>query len=46
MIVCSCAVISDAQIEEALIEILSLPNAPLPTPGVVYRHLERKMVCD
>ena len=45
MIVCSCAVISDAQIEQALIEILSLPNAPLPTPGVVYRHLEKKMVC-
>jgi hypothetical protein len=45
VIVCSCAVISDAQIEEALIEILSLPDAPLPTPGVVYRHLERKMVC-
>ena len=45
MIVCSCAVISDAQIEQALIEILSLPDAPLPTPGVVYRHLEKKMVC-
>jgi hypothetical protein len=45
VIVCSCAVISDAQIEEALVEILSLPNAPLPTPGVVYRHLEKKMVC-
>jgi hypothetical protein len=38
-------VISDAQIEEALIEILSLPEAPLPTPGVVYRHLQKKMVC-
>ena len=37
--------ISDAQIEQALIEILSLPDAPLPTPGVVYRHLEKKMVC-
>lgn len=45
MIVCSCAVISDAEIEQALIEILSLPEAPLPTPGVVYRHLEKKMVC-
>jgi hypothetical protein len=45
VIVCSCAVISDAQIEQALIEILSQPNAPLPTPGVVYRHLEKKMVC-
>jgi len=45
MIVCSCAVISDDQIEQALIQILSEPNAPLPTPGVVYRHLEKKMVC-
>lgn len=45
MIVCSCAVITDAQIEQALVEILSLPDAPLPTPGVVYRHLQKKMVC-
>jgi hypothetical protein len=45
MIVCSCQVISDADIEQALVEILSLPDAPLPTPGVVYRHLSKKMVC-
>ena len=45
MIVCSCAVISDAEIEQALVEILSAPDAPLPTPGVVYRHLQKKMVC-
>jgi hypothetical protein len=45
MIVCSCAVITDAQIEQALVEILSQPDAPLPTPGVVYRHLQKKMVC-
>jgi hypothetical protein len=45
VIVCSCAVISDAEIEAALIEILSVADAPLPTPGVVYRHLEKKMVC-
>jgi hypothetical protein len=38
-------VISDAEIERALIEILSAPDAPLPTPGVVYRHLQKKMVC-
>jgi hypothetical protein len=24
---------------------LGLPDAPLPTPGVVYRHLCKKMVC-
>jgi hypothetical protein len=45
MIVCSCHVISDADIERALIEIMSVPDAPLPTPGVVYRHLSKKMVC-
>ena len=45
MIVCSCLVISDAEIEQALIEILKQPDTPLPTPGVVYRQLEKKMVC-
>jgi hypothetical protein len=45
MIVCSCSVISDTDIEEALIEIMSQPDAPLPTPGVVYQHLSKKMVC-
>ena len=45
MIVCSCLVITDEDIERALLEILSQPEAPLPTPGVVYRHLEKKMVC-
>jgi hypothetical protein len=45
MIVCSCLVITDRDIEEALVEILSQANAPLPTPGVVYRHLSKRMVC-
>ena len=45
MIVCSCLAITDEQIEQALVEILSLADAPLPTPGVVYRHLQKKMVC-
>jgi len=45
MIVCSCLIITDAQIEQALLEILRCPDAPLPTPGVVYRHLAKKMVC-
>ena len=45
MIVCSCLVITDADIERALLEILSQPEAPLPTPRVVYRHLEKKMIC-
>jgi hypothetical protein len=45
MIICSCAAITDNDIEQALLEILSLPEAPLPTPGVVYRHLRKKMVC-
>ena len=45
MIICSCAVISDREIEQALIEILSQPNAPLPTPGVIYRHMAKSMAC-
>jgi hypothetical protein len=45
VIVCSCLVISDTEIEQALVEILSQPDAPLPTPGVVYRHLQKKMKC-
>jgi hypothetical protein len=45
MIVCSCLAITDADIERAVLELLSQPDAPLPTPGIVYRHLEKKMVC-
>lgn len=45
MIVCSCTVISDRDIEGALLEILNQPNAPIPTPGVVYRHLSKRMNC-
>lgn len=45
MIVCSCTVITDLDIEAALLEILNRPNAPIPTPGVVYRHLQKRMNC-
>lgn len=45
MIICSCTMISDNDIEEALVEILNQPDAPIPTPGVVYRHLSRRMNC-
>ena len=45
MIVCSCHGITDADIEQALVEVLSRPDAPLPTPGVIYRQLAKKMVC-
>lgn len=45
MIVCSCAVITDFDIENALIDILNRDNAPLPTPGVVWRYLSKKMNC-
>ena len=45
MIVCSCTMISDSDIEDALVEILNQPNAPIPTPGVVYRQLNRRMHC-
>ena len=45
MIVCSCAVVSDADIEAVLVELLREPNAPLPTPGLVYKRLAKKMTC-
>lgn len=45
MIVCSCTVITDRDIESALLEILSAPDAPIPTPGIVYRHLSKRMNC-
>lgn len=45
MIVCSCAVISNRDIEGAVVEIMSAPVALLPTPGVVFRHLNKKMNC-
>lgn len=45
MIVCSCTEISDRDIEGALLEILGAPDAPIPTPGIVYRHLAKRMNC-
>lgn len=45
MLICSCAVISDHDIELALLEIMIEPEPPLPTPGVVWRHLSKKMNC-
>ena len=45
MIICSCTLVSDRDIEIALVEIMSQPNAPLPTPGVVYRHMSKTMNC-
>jgi len=45
MIVCSCAVVSDRDLEQAVVEVMSQPNAPLPTPGVIFRHLQKKMQC-
>lgn len=45
MIICSCAVISERDIDYAVIEIMSSGTALLPTPGVVFRHLNKKMNC-
>ena len=45
MIVCSCAHVSDHDIELALLDILNEPEAPIPRPGVVYRHLKKRMNC-
>lgn len=45
MLICSCAVISDHDIELALIDIMAQPDPPLPTPGVIWRHLNKRMEC-
>ena len=45
MIVCSCAVITDRDIQSAVAEIMSAPRALLPTPGIVFRHLNKRMNC-
>ncbi|WP_334146130.1 hypothetical protein [Hyphomicrobium sp.] len=45
MIVCSCQQVSDFDIELALLDILNQPEAPIPTPGVVYRYMQRRMQC-
>ena len=45
MIVCQCNVISDADIGRALLYLLNLPDAPIPTPGLVYRTLNHKFNC-
>lgn len=45
MIVCSCAVISDRDLDAALVAIMSSTNAPVPTPGLVFRQLAQKMTC-
>lgn len=45
MIVCSCSRISDCDIELALLDLLNQPEAPIPTPGLIYRHLQKKMNC-
>ncbi len=45
MIVCSCAAVSDHDIELALLELLTGPEALIPTPGIVYRQLARRMNC-
>jgi len=45
VILCQCAVISDRDIERAVSEIMSAGPALIPTPGVVFRHLNKKMNC-
>ena len=45
MIVCSCTIITDSDIETALIEVLNRPDAPIPTPGLIFRHLSKRMNC-
>lgn len=45
MIVCSCNRITDRDLELAVLDVLNEPQAPIPTPGVVYRQLQKRMNC-
>lgn len=45
MIVCSCAVVSTRDIDRAVAEIMSSGPGLIPTPGVVFRHLKKRMIC-
>jgi bacterioferritin-associated ferredoxin len=45
VIICQCNVVTDRDLEAAVADIISKPEAPLPTPGVVFRHLSKKMNC-
>jgi hypothetical protein len=45
VIICSCAVITARDIDLAVTEIMCADDAPIPTPGVVFRHLNKRMNC-
>ena len=45
MIICHCNVITDGDISRALLYLLNLPDAPIPTPGLVYRTLRHRLNC-
>jgi bacterioferritin-associated ferredoxin len=45
VIICSCNVVTDRDIDIAVAEIMSSGPGILPTPGVVFRHLNKKMNC-
>jgi bacterioferritin-associated ferredoxin len=45
VIVCSCAVVSQRDIELAVFQIMSSGLGLLPTPGLVFRHLKKRMNC-
>ena len=45
MIVCSCNAITSSDISAALLYILNAAEPQIPTPGLVYRQLGKKMVC-
>jgi bacterioferritin-associated ferredoxin len=45
VIVCSCAVVSHRDIELAVAEIMNAQPGVLPTPGMIFRFLDKKMNC-
>jgi hypothetical protein len=45
MIICTCNVITDGDIDGVLVDLLNRPDALVPTPGIVYRELQKRMDC-
>jgi bacterioferritin-associated ferredoxin len=45
MIVCSCAIISDKDVAEAVSALRTADPFVVLTPGLIYRHLKKRPSC-
>ncbi|MBS0242504.1 MAG: hypothetical protein JSS20_10020 [Proteobacteria bacterium] len=45
MIFCSCNAISESDVDRVLVELCARDEPPIPTPGLVYRELGKRMDC-